>query len=335
MLPIQLKVDPWAPERGGSFDTADLEPVMTGGPVVNAKVETADAWTPRGGAPAATAETPQWLFIDGTRRIDQTLFLEQDGRLVGRALIGSAVVGAALTGVGGRVLTEQMKQRHLLVTGVASGTQIAPQAVLTLSGQGWQREYTTVPAEGQSLEHLQAQLQTLMRNLETQLAIELRLNHPTALVCVDGPLSPGHNIDHAIGLIKRQSAQYLGPAEAAVLGRLQMHQRTPVFHLGSQPGRQGRLSWYVALTKRTPGMGIWAGLMRCEVQDSVGAARAIVLADETAAWLPRFASLAGTDPRAPQNLLPIGALERAMTHALGDRRLIQRALLSALDSFAA
>jgi hypothetical protein len=53
------------------------------------------------------------------------------------------------------------------------------------------------------------------------------------------------------------------------------------------------------------------------------------LADLTATVLPRFASKPHKDPRAPQNLVPIGGLERQLRRRLGDARLIQRALVEA------
>jgi hypothetical protein len=36
------------------------------------------------------------------------------------------------------------------------------------------------------------------------------------------------------------------------------------------------------------------------------------------------------DPRSPQNLLPVGALEAALTHRLGDRRWIGRLITAAV-----
>jgi hypothetical protein len=45
--------------------------------------------------------------------------------------------------------------------------------------------------------------------------------------------------------------------------------------------------------------------------------------------LPILASEPHLDPRAPQNLVPIGALERALRHRMGDPRLVERALREA------
>ena len=53
---------------------------------------------------------------------------------------------------------------------------------------------------------------------------------------------------------------------------------------------------------------------------------AVALANVTAAVLPRFASEPHKDTRAPQNLYPIGGLERELRHRLGDQALLFRSL---------
>jgi hypothetical protein len=45
--------------------------------------------------------------------------------------------------------------------------------------------------------------------------------------------------------------------------------------------------------------------------------------------LPRYASAPHRDPRAPQNLLPVGQLERALRHRLGDRAYVARLIQEA------
>jgi hypothetical protein len=53
------------------------------------------------------------------------------------------------------------------------------------------------------------------------------------------------------------------------------------------------------------------------------------MADLASATLPRFASMGHKDPRAPQNLVPIGGLEHRLRHLLGDRDLLYRGLIRA------
>jgi hypothetical protein len=87
------------------------------------------------------------------------------------------------------------------------------------------------------------------------------------------------------------------------------------------------LSWYVRLPG---GRGHpWAGIVRCEVVAGVPVDAAAATADAVAHALPAFASAGHKDPRAPVNLIPIGGLERALRHRLGDAQLLYRALLAA------
>jgi hypothetical protein len=55
------------------------------------------------------------------------------------------------------------------------------------------------------------------------------------------------------------------------------------------------------------------------------------LADAATRAVTRFASSPIKDPRAPQNLVPVGGLERHLRHRLGDRDLLERALRLALS----
>ena len=118
--------------------------------------------------------------------------------------------------------------------------------------------------------------------------------------------------------------RYLPDELHALVGTLTAGQRTPVFTVASTWSRH---SWYLRLPG--PSGSPWAGVVRCECSPDLAPADAITLADTTAAVLPRFASEPHKDTRAPQNLYPIGGLERELRHRLGDQALLYRALRSA------
>src|SRR5262249_25050721 len=124
--------------------------------------------------------------------------------------------------------------------------------------------------------------------------------------------------------------KYLEPAEDAVVARLDAGQRTPVFRVDAQPF--SRYSWYTRLPG--PPGGPWAGIVRCEATGALPAAAVVARADTVTATLPRFASAPHKDARAPQNLYPIGGLERALRHRLGDAAVVYRALRRASATFA-
>jgi hypothetical protein len=68
------------------------------------------------------------------------------------------------------------------------------------------------------------------------------------------------------------------------------------------------------------------GIARLEAKAARGLGEARALADLSAREMPRFASDAIRDPRAPQNLFPIGGLEARLKHLLGDAAVVRRAV---------
>jgi hypothetical protein len=87
-----------------------------------------------------------------------------------------------------------------------------------------------------------------------------------------------------------------------------------------------RYSWYLRIGSGRAIDSPWTGVVRCEASARLGLDAARELADTSARELPRFASDPLRDPRAPQNLFPIGALETQLRHRLGDALLLRRAL---------
>jgi hypothetical protein len=141
---------------------------------------------------------------------------------------------------------------------------------------------------------------------------------------VDGPLRGRTHLDRTIGFIKTHHTTYLPPEQAAVVGQLAEGQRTPVFTMGTSWRRD---SWYL----RLPGAGgaPWAGVVRLECAAELPVPEVTRLADLSAQILPRLASSPHKDPRAPQNLVPIGGLERELRRRLGDPGLLYRSLRAA------
>jgi hypothetical protein len=165
-----------------------------------------------------------------------------------------------------------------------------------------------------------------MRLKEERLARELA-NAEGTLVIADGPLTfadPAKG--RVVGYIKRAFRLYLPPEKLQLLSDLPAGSRTPIFNLRSSRFR--RYSWFVRLAApRVPESDL-SGIVRLETADSVGVKEASTLADLTAQTLTRFVPNRSRDPRSPQNLLPIGALENQLRHQLGHPALIRRQIES-------
>jgi hypothetical protein len=177
--------------------------------------------------------------------------------------------------------------------------------------------YEVMTTRGSTPEELWLGIQERMGDLEGQVA-ESQAGAP--LVVVDGPLSHRRHVEGAVGYVKTQHVQYLPDELRATLAGLPVGYRTPLFLTTTS---WSRFSWYLRLAN---GSGPAGGLARCEVKADMGVSDAARLAHVVTASLPRYASARHKDPRAPQNLYPIGGLERELRRRLGDSDLAVRAL---------
>lgn len=350
----RLVLDSWSPDYGSSLeDATDLV-----GTSADVRVDVEPGrWAARGTGPLVGA-LPVCAFLDGVRRVDARLYLEQDGETSGPAsgttpgagdpfagpladptpdivpaLAGSWAVGVCVagedhagraTGPGARI--QEILSGRVLVVG---GGQTMP--TLDLQAGDTRLRYDVHSASGTEGDELVGVLQNEMRKSEALLANTWVGNHQRqageaeVLLFLDGPLHQGYGTAPVIGCIKRQATGYLPAAESRLLGRLAAGTRTPLFEI--RHGHTPRYSWYVRLAEQGVGRGMLSGLMRCEVSTAVSLDLARRLADRSAGILPRVASSPHADPRAPQNLVPIGGLERELKRRLGDSTMVQRVLL--------
>jgi hypothetical protein len=313
---MKLRVDPWDPEYGGSIE---FEPDMGPPTGLALGVEVGGTWNPV--PPPAAQSNVCCAFIDGVRRVDVRLFAEE-GAVAAPALAGSWAVGVAWSSLPPQIADVRLG-RELVVGGGLSADALEIEI-------GHRRiKFQPRSVTGVTpLEPIQG-LQNAMREAEAMLAQDALSGGRAELVVSDGPLSYFAS-GPAIGLVKRQSRAYLDGDHAQVLGRLQAGDRTPIFKFGEQ--RLERYSWYLCLAPRRAIDGAMAGLVRLEVLTNGGIDNARELADLTGAVLPKFAPIPGRDPRAPQNLYPVGALESRLRHRLGDPALIRRALETAIHA---
>ena len=308
----QLRVDPWDPEYGASIELENRAP-----PSVVLDVET-DRWEI--GVPTAPECLPRCAFVDGVRQIDLRLSAEQP-ELVVPALAGSWAVGSAWAMEPPKI--DHVEVGRVLVVG--GGIRL-PDLVIQIGRDSLKYPCRSIPGRS-PIDPIQA-LVNQMRQAEANLASRIFNSGEAELLILDGPLTYFSVAGPVVGLIKRQSRAYLPPEQSGILGKLPSGTRTPLFGIGDQ--QLTRYSWYVRIASGRPIDGVMTGLVRLELSMESKIDEAIRLADLTASILPRFASRIGRDPRAPQNLYPIGRLESVLRHRLGDRLLLRRALEAAV-----
>jgi hypothetical protein len=273
----------------------------------------ADQWRPI--APGAAVAIPGTvLFLDGVRRIDARVWVHGSDPQPAPGIAASYAAGLVCLN-GSAQIADAVVERGLF-TSAADAT-------------GIETRYAAYPAwkaAGPGMDKLSLALQQRLAAAEEQLALLFRKQHPDAddLLFVDGPLRGRTHLDRTIGYIKTHHTSYLPPPQAAVVSSLQPGQRTPAFTMGTSWRRN---SWYLRLPGSSPAP--WSGVVRLECSAELPVPQVIQLADCSLSLLPALASSPHKDPRAPQNLVPIGGLERELRRRLGDQQLLYRALRAA------
>jgi hypothetical protein len=334
-LPVSFTVDPWDPGYGMAFSDE-----MDGGALQESSAELildlelpAGQWRPVDPDPALGLPTTV-LFLDGVRRIDARIWVHGAGPQPAPGIAASYAAGLVSCDGAARI-AELIVERGLFTTAPEATDLVTrharyPARLAKAGGQangaGSSTGSISGSGSGSGMDPLSLALQQRLTDAEVQLALLFRAQNPASddLLVVDGPLRGRTHLDRTVGYIKTHHASYLPAAQAAVVGALQPGQRTPVFTMGTSWRRH---SWYLAL----PGShgAPWSGVVRLECSADLPPAQATPLADLTARLLPPLASSAHKDPRAPQNLVPIGGLERELRRRLGDQQLLYRSLRAA------
>jgi len=303
----RLRLDVWSPEYAApemqmAQPLADLqaEPLAADG-----------AWEAKG-------QRVDWdgpvFFVDGRFRTDALLYLDD-----APALLVSVAVGAVgLLPEGAVYDGESFELRRYLVAppGVWPAAELAVAPGLV---------YELVEAEGEP-EALRAAAMQRRGALEMGIGEGVLARYPGALVLHDGPLHrlPPSQTRGRLGFAKTHHRAYLGPQYAGLLAELAAGERTPIFTFSR--GEQRFYSWYLRLPLE-PERPYAPAATLLRVETAASEAEALELAPVSLAIFPRLASRPFRDPRAPQNLVPVGALERELGRRLGSAALIRRRLL--------
>jgi hypothetical protein len=309
-------VDAWDPSYGSSFEGGDGDgPASPSSAQVDVDAEVPAAeWAPIDVRPGVRRPDVV-LLVDGVRRNDAGLWTAEED--------GQSYAGLAASYAAGVVRCD-LRNGVAELAGARVGRGLftaSPSAGDVLAGSV-RYEIHRIHGTGEASK-LPAAVQGPLTALEIEISSLAREDGGDLLV-VDGPLRNRRQLPRTIGYVKTQQKQYLPAQLTPVVTGLRPGQRTPVFHLGTV---WGGWSWYLRLPGATGAP--WAGIVRIECSPDLAIEEAVELAELSGATLPRLASSAYKDPRAPQNLVPIAGLERRLRGLLGDARVLHRALLRA------
>lgn len=305
-MTTHIWVDSWDPTFGTSLGDGSLDESSAR---LTLDLETPpEAWAPV--TPAAGSWTPsELLIIDGVRRIDARVWFSDDDHPAA-ALGIAASVAAGVVRIDDRARVAETRVGRGIFTSFPGADEVSTPIA----------SYPVFHTAGGEFEDLQEAVQQRMGELEIEAAYATRSSDDDLMI-MDGPLRNRTTIPRAIGYIKSHRASYLPANLNDVVVKLRAGERTPVFTIGTTWSRR---TWYLRLP--TTSTSPWAGIVRCEAAESLSRAEVLRLADTSATVLPRLASEPYKDARAPQNLIPIGGLEKALRHLLGDSLKLHRAL---------
>lgn len=304
----RLRLDPWPADYEGAVQ---MEETAESSAAVDSSVEMAD-WR------ALSAENvrafERVFFVDGVRRVEARVLTETAGGM-SHGLFGSLAVGAVLSQGAKANFHQIVAARYLVLAGEDRS--------VSLSIGSHPIEFRGHSYLGGGPADAIGQLQNLMRTAEAALA--RTLTSPECCVFADGPLQFfDEDKVEVVGVVKRIFLPYLAAREFALVYELKPGERTPLFSI--EDDRHQRYAWYQRLAAGRRVDHALAGIVRLEMRAAAGLDRARRLADFACSMLPRYISSAVRDPRAPQNLLPVGALEEELRRHLGDPLLIRRAI---------
>ena len=312
---LTLRVDPWAPDRGMGFEASADETPATADP----NVETADWSAPR--IVPEVAEQGLLYFVDGVRRIELRLVVD-DGEHRGFGLFGSSAAGAVRCD--GRASFGEHEVGRTIVVG--SGLRPDPVEIrvgttrLVYAPRSEPGTDTNAPLDG-----LQKEMQRAEANLASRLAAQ-----GDCLVLADGRLGfLDPTASPIVGLVKRFVRAYL----EARAGRVAPAPRGRGTHPAVRSDLRGAAARALRLVHApraaSPSVARPRGARALRGARAIGLDDAVAIADRVTALLPGFGGRA-SDPRTPQNLAPVAALEGWLQHRMGNRAIVSRALTQAL-----
>lgn len=327
----RLRMDPW----GIDYNTAlNVDPQREPASDINLDVEqAAGSWQ----AISPQVQQPAWphvLFLDGSRRLEARLHLEDGAEHLAYGALATTAVGAVRTlpyaKYGERARFERLPRvrRWCLLS-----NDMQHDPVELLERANWPGQLTYLPRSFPETDPAAVvpALQSLMQSEERALANDLQQTDEEALLVFDGSL-PFQGGPRMVGYLKTFTEMRVGLPELQVVVQLERGQRSPLYHVQQRNSTHAYFEWFLRLRDPQAWHNTLAGMVRMQVYSGEQTAKELAFARSVADWsalhLPSFATKAHQDPRAPQQLLPIRALEAELRRHMGNPLLLNRRMMT-------
>ena len=330
---MNLRLDPWAAEYNTAYyaEVANREDDQVS---LNTTLEhAADDWQPVRVAPPATAWT-DLFFLDGSRRVEARVLLEQDRRQLAFGAMGTYAVGAVSCCAHfsrPAHFMEAIEPKHICALSSGYDRISAPGALELTALAPFQLgnlRYDIIPTEETDADAVVRKLQQEMLTAEKELGVRLAKEHPNALIVVDGRRSLVNYDRNLVGYVKTIHDIKINRAQLDVVQKLEQGERSPVYLVNPGRSEQQYFEWFLRLRDPRPWLYSLAGMVRLQAYAGTNPeqylADTIMLANWLSATLPKLASRQHQDPRAPQQLLPVRALEAELRRRMGHPAVLRR-----------
>lgn len=343
-----MRLDPWAAEYTTAY-YADTVQEALDSQKIDIRVEQA-SWQAL--TPLATNEDAMpWqrlLFSDGSRRIEARVLLEDDDNIhLAFGAMGSYAIGLV------HCCPKQPSSFAAHFVDTASVVGIPNVHRLCALSHGREREDIALPADLQRsfgslrytispCEHTEAdaviqQVQNEMLKAERRLISAVMHHYDDALIICDGqnPLLESPQAHNVVGYVKTIHQLRVAREQLEVVCALKEGQRSPLYLVMPENSKKSPyFECFLRLRDPSPWLYSLAGMVRLQFFAGKDPERMLEPAQKRADWLslnlPRFASRQYQDPRAPQQLLPVRALEAELRRRMGNAQLIRQRIMAYL-----
>jgi uncharacterized protein len=324
---MKLRLDPWAAEYNTAFFAEEAK--YNNPEKLEPFVET-ETWERI--APKETSLTwDKLLFVDGTRRIEARVLLEDEREEVAFGAMGSCAVGVVDCCPVHSRQAEIYKTEVSRICALSSGHSLPNFEVLPRGSRLGTLKYEIRSTDKREAEAVVQELQDVMLRQEKNLTAKLAQQHPESLIICDGQRPIDTDQTNVIGYLKTIHDSRISREQLGIVRSLEQGERSPVYKV-NMSGDKVYFEWFLRLRDPRPWLYSLAGMVRIQAY-SQNLDYILQLANWTCLNLPVFASRQHQDPRAPQQLLPTRALEHELKRRMGDAQLIRRRITEYLSQF--
>ncbi len=331
---MKLRLDPWEAE----YNTAHVaEEAASEQPNIETDIEY-KTW--QAVVPSArlnnTLLYDRLLFVDGSRRIEARVLLEDKNRQVAFGALGSYGIGVVSCCAQGIDKSDFLKWQIKRICTLSGGHKIDDfELKQTVDKYLGELHYEVIASEERDADAVLRKLQFEMLNAERLLTSSLVDDYPNALIINDGPRPRIGFEPSVIGYLKTTHSIPIGPKKVRLIRQLEQGQRSPIYLVKGQDPTQDYFEWFLRLRDPNPWLYSLAGMVRLQAVAGKEPQKRLDDVCELADWLAirlgNFSSKQHQDPRAPQQLLPIRALEAELRRQMGSLQIIRRRITTYLS----